>query len=103
MELSLINRKPITPRQHCLIGCVQGAFLIAAPALFRLRGLAAKLVSFFGVIQAVTSALSDTLVAVYHFIAMPVHGSIEKWGGPAFLTVALPTQRVNRMSFAIEG
>jgi hypothetical protein len=91
MELSLVNRDPITPRQHSLIDCGQSAFLIAALALFGLGRLTTKLVSSLGVIHAITNALSDTLVTVYRFIPMPVDGSIEKWGGPAFLALAFLT------------
>jgi hypothetical protein len=88
MEPSLVNRKPITPKEHCLIDYFQSAFLIAAPALFGLSGVSAKLVLSFGLVQAVTNALSDTPVGVYRLIPMPVHGSIEKWGGPACLAIA---------------
>jgi hypothetical protein len=37
-------------------------------------------------------------VAVYRFIPMPVRGSIEKWGAPAFLALAFFTDRTRKQN-----
>jgi hypothetical protein len=89
--ISLFRRPPITPRQHTLVDYFQSAALVVAPELLGLRGTTAKLVRAFGVLQAVTNALTDSSASFRRVIPAPRHAAIEKWSGFAVLAAALLT------------
>jgi hypothetical protein len=69
--------KILSPRVHGFLDYLVVAFLLVAPSLFGLRGIAATLCYVVAPTQLVMSLLTDYPLGVAKLIPFTVHGAIE--------------------------
>ena len=72
-----MERKPISPKAHCLIDYVLAGSFLIAPAALGLNKKVKEIYTAEGLVLLVYLALTDSPVAVKPLIPFPVHGKID--------------------------
>ena len=80
-------RKPIRPEMHVAADYALAGVLLLAPSLLRLNWRARLTSYLFGGTVAAVTALTDTPLAVKRVIPFPVHGQLDKYTMPVFMTL----------------